>query len=67
MNSDKVESKATVTSGEVVGEPKTSTKTTKTKDGKLVVEVTTTFEVDNPDEIFSLEGSGITMSLDTQN
>ena len=67
MNSDKVESKATVTSGEVVGEPKTSTKTNKTKDGKLVVEVTTTFEVDNPDEIFSLEGSGITMSLDTQN
>ena len=67
MNSDKVESKATVTGGNVVGEPRTSTTTTKTDDGKMVVEVTTVFEVDNPDEVFSLEGSGITMSLESTN
>lgn len=67
MNSDKVESKAKIVCGEVNGEPKTSTKTTKTKDGKMVVEVTTVFVVENPDEIFSLEGSGITMSIETVN
>lgn len=67
MNRDSIRSNAKVHSGKIAGEARTSTKTRLNDDGTMTVEVTTVFEVDNPDEIFSLEGSGIMMSLETQN
>ena len=69
MNKDNVNSTVKITSGanNVSSEPTTTTKTSMTKDGKMVVEVTTVFEVNDPDKVFGMEGEGVTMSLDTQN
>jgi hypothetical protein len=67
MDKDHIKSEAKVTGGKATSKPETTTKTKMTKDGKMIVEVTTIFEVDNPDEVFSLKGSGITMTVDTVN
>jgi len=67
MDSNSVKSKATLKAGKISGEPRTSTTTRRNDDGTMTVEVVTVFEVVNPDEVFSLKGSGITMSLEAQN
>lgn len=67
MNSNEVTSKSKIVKGNVKGEPKTITKTRKTDDGKMIVEVTTIFEVADPDQVFSINGEGITMTLESSN
>ncbi len=68
MDAKHVKAVAKVTKGTraIVGTPVTKTKTRK-KGKNVVVEVTTTFEVENPEKVFALKGSGITMSLEAQN
>ncbi len=69
MNKDNVKATNKILTGKesLTSEPKTITKTTMTKDGKMIVEVTTTFEVADPDKVFGMKGEGVTMSLDTHN
>lgn len=68
MDSNHIKAVANVTKGKssIIGTPTTKTETHK-KGENLVVEVTTTFEVENPEDVFSLDGSGITMSLEASN
>lgn len=67
MDSNNVKTTVKVENSEVVGAPRAATTVTKTDDGAAIVEIKTTFIVDDPEKVFSLQGAGITMSFESQN
>ncbi len=67
MDPKNITSTATVGRGRVAVDPKTTTNARRLENGNMVVEVTTVFEVEDPDEVFSLNSSGISMTVETVN